>query len=301
MRILYVEDNPANVSLVKRVAREHELVNYIDGEDALRNFAKDNPDLVLMDIQLSGRLSGLDVVRELRQQGYTVPIIAVTAYAMIGDRERCLAAGCDDYMAKPLPIPDLLRLFERRKQEVADLAAAKAVVATPVTEVKSETPVVPPVATTPETPVATTPPTPVVPSVPEVKAETPVATTPPTSVVPSVPTTPETPVATTPETPVVPSVPEVKAETPVATTPTPVVPPVPEVKVETPIAPSVPEVVPSTPVVPPVPTTPETPVATTPTPVVPPVPTTPETPVVSENKSSDTPDEKGADDIKVKL
>lgn len=57
MRILYVEDNPANVSLVKRVAREHELVNYIDGEEALRNFERDNPDLVLMDIQLTGRLS----------------------------------------------------------------------------------------------------------------------------------------------------------------------------------------------------------------------------------------------------
>ncbi len=232
MRILYVEDNPANVSLVKRVAREHELVNYIDGEDALRNFAKDNPDLVLMDIQLSGRLSGLDVVRELRQQGYTVPIIAVTAYAMIGDRERCLAAGCDDYMAKPLPIPDLIRLFERRKQEVADLAVATSVV-------------VPFVA----------------PSVPEVKPETPVPTTPPIPVVPPAPTIPETPVPTTPPTPVVLPAPTIP-ETPVPTTPpTPVVPSV---------APSVPEV-------------------------------KPETPAVSEDKPSDTPNEKGADDIKVKL
>ncbi|HRF96307.1 MAG TPA: response regulator, partial [Aggregatilineales bacterium] len=160
MRILYVEDNPANVSLVKRVAREHELTNYIDGEEALRNFAKDNPELVLMDIQLTGRLSGLDVVRELRQQGYTVPIIAVTAYAMIGDRERCLAAGCDDYMAKPLPIPDLLRLFERRKQELAELAAAT-LVASGTPEVKAETPIV--VDTK-----STTSPT------PEVKVETPV-------------------------------------------------------------------------------------------------------------------------------
>lgn len=144
MRILYVEDNPANVSLVKRVAREHELVNYVDGEEALRNFEKDNPDLVLMDIQLTGRLSGLDVVRELRQKGYTVPIIAVTAYAMIGDRERCLAAGCDDYMAKPLPIPDLLRLFEKRKQEVEASVTAPVTATTPVPtpDAKAETPVV---------------------------------------------------------------------------------------------------------------------------------------------------------------
>ena len=252
MRILYVEDNPANVSLVKRVAREHELVNYIDGEDALRNFAKDNPDLVLMDIQLSGRLSGLDVVRELRQQGYTVPIIAVTAYAMIGDRERCLAAGCDDYMAKPLPISDLIRLFERRKQEVADLAVATSVV-------------VPFVA----------------PSVPEVKPETPVPTTPPIPVVPPAPTIPETPVPTTPPTPVVlpaPTIPE---------TPVPTTPPIPVVLP----APTIPET--------PVPTTPPTPVVPSVAPSVPEV--KPETPAVSEDKPSDTPNEKGADDIKVKL
>ncbi|HEX2622161.1 MAG TPA: response regulator, partial [Phototrophicaceae bacterium] len=62
MRILYVEDNPANLFLVKRVARMggHEVINYIDGEDALANFIKDKPDLVLMDIQLAGELSGLD-------------------------------------------------------------------------------------------------------------------------------------------------------------------------------------------------------------------------------------------------
>ncbi len=293
MRILYVEDNPANVSLVKRVAREHELVNYIDGEDALRNFAKDNPDLVLMDIQLSGRLSGLDVVRELRQQGYTVPIIAVTAYAMIGDRERCLAAGCDDYMAKPLPIPDLIRLFERRKQEVADLAVATSVVvpfvAPSVPEVKPETPVpttppipvVPPAPTIPETPVPTTPPIPVVLPAPTIP-ETPVPTTPPIPVVPPAPTIPETPVPTTPPTPVVLPAPPTIPETPVPTTPpTPVVLP----------APTIPET--------PVPTTPPTPVVPSVAPSVPEV--KPETPAVSEDKPSDTPNEKGADDIKVKL
>jgi len=113
MRILYVEDNMANVALVRRVARGHDLVNYIDGQDALDNFATDQPDLVLMDIQLAGRLTGLDVVKKIREQGYTIPIIAVTAYAMVGDRERCLAAGCDDYMAKPLQVPDLLTLFNK--------------------------------------------------------------------------------------------------------------------------------------------------------------------------------------------
>ena len=103
MRILYVEDNPANLFLVKRVARmgNHEVLNYIDGDDVLANFGSDNPDLVLMDIQLVGELSGLDVVKQLRKDGFKTPIVAVTAYAMSGDRERCLDAGCDDYMAKP--------------------------------------------------------------------------------------------------------------------------------------------------------------------------------------------------------
>jgi CheY-like chemotaxis protein len=115
MRILYVEDNPANLFLVKRVAKMggHEVINYIDGEDALTHFTKDKPDLVLMDIQLAGELSGLEVVRRLRASGHKTPIIAVTAYAMIGDRERFLAAGCDDYLAKPLPIPRLVELLEQ--------------------------------------------------------------------------------------------------------------------------------------------------------------------------------------------
>jgi CheY-like chemotaxis protein len=118
VKILYVEDNPANLYLVKRVAQDHEVINYIDGEEALANFERDRPDLVLMDIQLSGHLSGLDVVRKLRESGHKVPIVAVTAYAMVGDRERALAAGCDDYMAKPLPIPQFVRLIEHYNQQI---------------------------------------------------------------------------------------------------------------------------------------------------------------------------------------
>lgn len=85
MRIVYVEDNIANVHLVKRVARigKHEIINYIDGMDALNNFGTDEPDLVLMDIQLAGELTGIEVVQKLRDKGFTTtPIFAVTAYAM---------------------------------------------------------------------------------------------------------------------------------------------------------------------------------------------------------------------------
>ncbi len=114
MRIMYVEDNPANLFLVKRVARmgNHDVLNYIDGEDALTYFERDNPDLVLMDLQLAGEMSGLDVVKKLRAAGYKTPMIAVTAYAMVGDRDRCMAAGCDDYLAKPLSVPRLVALIQ---------------------------------------------------------------------------------------------------------------------------------------------------------------------------------------------
>ncbi len=115
MRILYVEDNPANLFLVQRVARmgNHEVINYMDGEVALKCFDHDHPDLVLMDIQIPGKLNGLDVVKKLREAGYKTPIIAVTAYAMLGDREKCIEAGCDSYMAKPIPIDDLVEVFKR--------------------------------------------------------------------------------------------------------------------------------------------------------------------------------------------
>ncbi|MGJ3240304.1 MAG: response regulator [Anaerolineae bacterium] len=130
MKILYVEDNPANVFLVKRVARmgSHEIINYIDGNQALRKFDEINPDLVLMDIQLAGDKSGLDVVRELRSRGVQTPIIAVTAYAMVGDRERCIEAGCDDYLAKPLPIPRLVEIFQSYQEQVTQSMPAQTTV-----------------------------------------------------------------------------------------------------------------------------------------------------------------------------
>ncbi len=115
MKILYVEDNPANLFLVQRVARAggHQVINYVSGEDALQHFDSDDPDLVLMDIQLAGELSGLEVVAQLRRRGHQMPIIAVTAYAMLGDRERAISAGCDDYLSKPMPIARLMALLDK--------------------------------------------------------------------------------------------------------------------------------------------------------------------------------------------
>lgn len=147
MRVVYVEDNIANVHLVKRVARmgKHEVINYIDGMDALNNFGNDEPDLVLMDIQLAGELTGIEVVQKLREKGFTTPIIAVTAYAMVGDRERCMEAGCTGYMSKPIPIPDLVNLFQEydkpKAKPVAESPVEKTENSTPESELKANDPV----------------------------------------------------------------------------------------------------------------------------------------------------------------
>lgn len=115
MRIVYVEDNDTNLFLVQRIARmgSHEVIHYRDGDSALRNFSRDCPDLLLIDLQLVGTVDGLDVVRHLRAAGCQTPMIALTAYAMIGDRERCMEAGCNEYLAKPLPVEALVALLQR--------------------------------------------------------------------------------------------------------------------------------------------------------------------------------------------
>ncbi len=115
LRILYVEDNPANLMLVERVASMggHEVLNRSNGERALADFEEIKPDLLLMDLQLSGAVDGLEVVQTLRKRGYNGPIVAVTAYAMVGDRERALEAGCNEYLAKPLPITKLVAVLQR--------------------------------------------------------------------------------------------------------------------------------------------------------------------------------------------
>jgi len=121
VRILYVEDNATNVILVQRVANmgKHSVITYDNGEDALANFDHDAPDCVLMDVQLRGALTGLDVVAKLRERGFRLPIIALTAYAMKGDRQRCLDAGCDDYIPKPISVTELVSVFKRFNDTIA--------------------------------------------------------------------------------------------------------------------------------------------------------------------------------------
>ncbi len=121
MRILYIEDNATNVILVQRVANmgKHVIVNYDDGQEALNRFDEIKPDLILLDVQLRGELTGLDIARILREKGCIIPIIAVTAYAMKGDQQRCLDAGCDDYLPKPVSVAELVTVFKRYGDAVA--------------------------------------------------------------------------------------------------------------------------------------------------------------------------------------
>lgn len=183
MRVAYVEDNSTNLALVERVAsmNHHVIVSYTEGEIALRELMREKVDLILMDVELAGELSGLQVVRGLRAQGLTTPIIAVTAYAMMGDREKCLEAGCTGYLPKPLPIPELVSLLnhydELVKQQVPEVAGAT-VMANP-----GATPAPTSEVAAPPAPVAPAPATPV-PAAPESAAPAPAA---PTSVTPAAP------------------------------------------------------------------------------------------------------------------
>ena len=115
MKILYVEDNKVNLMLVERVARMdgHSVINRTTGETTIEEFDDIAPDIILMDIQLEGAMTGLDAVKILRERGVNIPIIAVTAYAMKGDREKALNAGCDEYIPKPIPVKMLLELLQK--------------------------------------------------------------------------------------------------------------------------------------------------------------------------------------------
>ena len=84
-----------------------------DGEEAIRKAKETSPDLILMDIQMPN-VNGLEAIRNLRENPSfaTMPIIAITALAMVGDRERCLAAGATEYVSKPVNLKGLYELIQ---------------------------------------------------------------------------------------------------------------------------------------------------------------------------------------------
>jgi two-component system, cell cycle response regulator DivK len=110
-KILLVEDNEMNRDMLSRrlIKKGYDLVMAMDGEQAIEMAGSESPDLILMDISLPG-LDGWEATRRLKAMPETkaIPIIALTAHAMAGDREKCLEAGCNDYDTKPVEFPRLL-------------------------------------------------------------------------------------------------------------------------------------------------------------------------------------------------
>lgn len=114
-RILVVEDNELNRDmLTRRLERAgHEVSCATTGGEAVSAARVLTPDLVLMDMSLP-EVDGWEATRQLKADAAThaIPVIALTAHAMSGDREKALEAGCDDYAVKPIDFPALLRLIE---------------------------------------------------------------------------------------------------------------------------------------------------------------------------------------------
>ena len=115
-KILIVEDNPLNMRLVEMLLKargDAVLLKAGDGKEALEIAARELPTLIIMDVQLP-RLSGVNVVRKLRRMPPFdhVPIVALTAYAMKGDRERLLQTGFDAYLSKPVSTRELSALID---------------------------------------------------------------------------------------------------------------------------------------------------------------------------------------------
>jgi CheY-like chemotaxis protein len=110
-RILYVEDNDDNVYMLKRrlERRGFRVVVAGDGSAGISAAVDGQPDLILLDLGLPG-LDGWGAAKVLKRDERTraIPIIALSAHAMTGERERALAVGCDDYQTKPIDMPGLL-------------------------------------------------------------------------------------------------------------------------------------------------------------------------------------------------
>jgi len=118
--ILIVDDNPTNLKLVAYLmkANGYQVSTAMDAEAALARIQDQRPALILMDVQLPG-IDGLELTRRLKADPVTrdIIIVAVTAYAMKGDLDKAVAAGCDDYVTKPIDtraLPETISLHLSR-------------------------------------------------------------------------------------------------------------------------------------------------------------------------------------------
>ncbi|MCU0513909.1 MAG: response regulator [Anaerolineae bacterium] len=113
-RILYIEDNPLNMRLVRKMLLSdgYTVLEAVDGAGGLAAAEREQPALILVDINLPD-VDGLEVVRRLKNNPVTasIPAIALTANVMHGDKTRCLEAGCDGYLAKPVARLEMLNII----------------------------------------------------------------------------------------------------------------------------------------------------------------------------------------------
>lgn len=118
-KLLLVEDNEMNRDMLSRrlERRGFQVIMALDGAEGVSMAESEKPDLILMDMSLPV-LSGWDATRSIKSNPQTqnIPVIALTAHAMASDKERALAAGCDDYDIKPINLPALLEKIEKLLQ-----------------------------------------------------------------------------------------------------------------------------------------------------------------------------------------
>ena len=102
--VLVVDDNADNRLIIRTILEDqYEILEFSSGIEAIEGFRKDKPDVVILDISLP-EMDGTEILRRIRDdfQLHDLPVIALTAHAMVGDREKYLAAGFNDYVAKPI-------------------------------------------------------------------------------------------------------------------------------------------------------------------------------------------------------
>ena len=122
-KILIVDDNQDSRELVVKIlkTRGYQTIEAVDGEEALEKAVTQSPDLILMDRSIP-KMDGYEVTRRLKSQEAfkDIPIVALTAHAMRGDREKALAAGCEGYISKPINVralPELITSYLTGKRE----------------------------------------------------------------------------------------------------------------------------------------------------------------------------------------
>lgn len=112
LRVLIADDNELNRQLLKHLLNVHKVHHTIvaDGKEALEKYAQGNFNLLLLDIEMPG-MNGFEVIRSIREKDKTIPVIAMTAYALPGDKEKCLNAGFSSYISKPVHEEELIQML----------------------------------------------------------------------------------------------------------------------------------------------------------------------------------------------